>query len=328
MITVPAIHTVFQKEALFAAIAEQYDIGIPLTSRFVSNGLNDTYDVVTDEGRYVLRIYKKQWRSEAEIRYELDLLLYLQGEGIPLSSPLARKDGELVTYIASSEGTRYAVLFTYAEGIAIANAQTSVHYGRAAAQLHRAADGFVPSHERFQLDSAHLLNEPLEHLLPKLQHRPDDVRFVQEAAVRLKDRMNRLTLNDNDWGACHGDLHGWNVFHDEKFDGSLTHFDFDCCGAGWRAYDLSVYLWNLVHGRHDPEKFGDECWDAFLSAYVAERPLSQADLDAIPLFVAVRQLWLLGLHTGNSAVWGAWQDDGYFDGKLKFLKLWMEAYDL
>ncbi|MDQ0111173.1 phosphotransferase [Paenibacillus harenae] len=326
MIKVAAIHTVFDKEDLFSAIAELYDIGVPLVSRFVSNGLNDTYDVVTDKGRYVLRVYKRHWRDEAAIRYELDLLLYLNDCGIPLSYPIARKDGELLTYLAASEGTRYAALFTYAEGVGKADINTSVRYGRAVAQLHHASNGFVPSHDRFDLDSVHLLDEPLAHLLPKLQHRPDDARFVLETADRLKQRMNQLSPNNNDWGVCHGDLHGWNVFHEEE--SGLTHFDFDCCGAGWRAYDLSVYLWNFVHGRHDPEKFGDECWEAFLGAYLSERPLGQSDLDAIPSFVAIRQLWLLGLHTGNSAVWGAWQDDNYFDGKLKFLKLWMEAYDL
>lgn len=98
--------------------------------------------------------------------------------------------------------------------------------------------------------------------------------------------------------------------------------------TGQRSYDLSVFLWDRVHGRSEKEDFKNECWDAFLDAYIKERPLKASELEMIPLFVAARQLWLMGLHTGNSAIWGAWQDDGYFDGKLKFLAAWLDAYSL
>lgn len=326
MIHIPASHTVFHKDVLFTVIAGLYDIGKPIASRFVSNGLNDTYSVHTDTGRFILRIYKQHWRDEDAIRFELDFILHLKERGIPVSYPIAAKDGTLVTRIDAPEGLRFAVLFSYADGEGRQTVETSRSYGRAVAELHREADSFVPQHNRFRLDGAHLLDEPLANLLPFLQHRPDDYAFIKKAAERLKFKMEQLTSDANDWGACHGDLHGWNVFH--AAGGALTHFDFDCSGAGWRAYDLSVYLWNLVHGRDDAAKFKDECWDAFLEAYLSERPMSQADLDAIPLFVAIRHIWLIGLHTGFSAVWGAWQDDGYFDGKLKFLKLWLQAYDL
>ncbi|WP_146762416.1 hypothetical protein [Paenibacillus contaminans] len=74
--------------------------------------------------------------------------------------------------------------------------------------------------------------------------------------------------------------------------------------------------------------FSDERWDAFLAAYLQERPLPEIDLNMIPTFVAIRQIWLIGLHTGNSPIWGAWQDDRYFDRKLRFLREWMETHRL
>jgi hypothetical protein len=46
-------------------------------------------------------------------------------------------------------------------------------------------------------------------------------------------------------------------------------------------------------------------------------------VEAVPLFVAIRHFWLLGLHTGNARDWGAgWLHDRYFDQSLKFLRRW------
>lgn len=324
MLSIQAVHTVFHKDELFSEMALLYDMGTPLKSRFVSNGLNDTYAVDTDSGKFILRVYKHNWRTESDIRFELELLDFLKGCDLPVSYPIAKRDGEWLTELDAPEGIRYAALFSYADGTGKVDLETSRAYGRAIAELHYAMDRYEPKHKRFELDARHLLDEPLEQLLPFLQHRPNDMKLVEEIAGRLSKQLEAVSSGTYEWGVCHGDLHGWNVFH--SADGGLTHFDFDCCGMGWRSYDLSVYLWDLVHGKED--SFKHECWDAFLEAYLEERPLSEQDVAIIPVFVAVRQLWLMGLHTGRSSVWGSWQDDGYFDGKLKFLSAWVDVHEL
>jgi len=320
----PAAHTVFHKDRLAHEAARLFEIGTPRSSRFVSNGLNDTYSITTNTGTYYVRIYKINWRSESDIRYELELLLHLHRFGIPVSIPLQRRDGEWLTELDAPEGKRYMVLFTEAAGKEKRDVEASVAYGAAIAELHRAAGFFAPRSGRFELGLDHLLDEPLQQLLPFLSYRPEDRRFVLDAADRLKLRVASLQDEGLDWGVCHGDLHGSNVHF--SGDGELTHFDFDCCGMGWRSYDLSVFWWDRVQSKID--SFDHEQWDAFLNAYLSSRPLSRPDLEAIPAFVAIRHIWLLGLHTGNSAVWGAWQDDNYFDRKLKFLRAWLETHDL
>jgi hypothetical protein len=46
-------------------------------------------------------------------------------------------------------------------------------------------------------------------------------------------------------------------------------------------------------------------------------------LDAIPAFVAIRQMWLVGLHIGlgDRFGWG-WINDRHFHGQLKVLREW------
>ena len=99
-----------------------------------------------------------------------------------------------------------------------------------------------------------------------------------------------------------------------------TFFDFDFCGAGWRSYDLANFLWGLSLNKHEKRA---EKWKAFLEGYRGQRPIRRADLAAVPLFVAARELWILGLQLGNLDRWGRWWvNDGYFDFHLKFLWEW------
>ena len=57
--------------------------------------------------------------------------------------------------------------------------------------------------------------------------------------------------------------------------------------------------------------------------YARRRRLGPADVDAIAAFVAIRQIWLLGLHIGSGDRFGwGWINDSYFDGQLKVLRDW------
>lgn len=67
----------------------------------------------------------------------------------------------------------------------------------------------------------------------------------------------------------------------------------------------------------------DKIWSAFLSGYSARRTLSYIDLDAIPLFVAVRYFWSLGLSaTVADEDVQAIPDDAYLDRMLNYLRTW------
>ncbi len=62
---------------------------------------------------------------------------------------------------------------------------------------------------------------------------------------------------------------------------------------------------------------------AFLKGYMRRRTLGPADVDAMAVFVAIRQIWLLGLHIGSGDRFGwGWINDGYFDNQLKVLRDW------
>lgn len=324
MLRLPVYHSVISSNALIPAVHDLYDIGDVMECAFLENGLNDTYILKTSTGKYILRIYKAHWRNKQDIVFEVELLNHLNKKGIPVSVPVISRDGSYLFELEAPEGTRYAVLFTYAEGGNSDTQESCALYGEHVAKMHLAMDDFQSEQERFKLDLDHLLKEPLQSIRKPLSHRPEDFDYLESLSEVLSNRIDEISA-ELEWGVCHGDLHGANVHFNEN---TLTHFDFDCGGSGWRAYDVSVFLWARVRGE-EKEHFNNEQWTAFLNSYQKHKVLSENDLKAIPIFVAIREIWLMGLHTGNSHIWSCGgQNDHYFNTNLKFLRDWCEVHSI
>ena len=123
-----------------------------------------------------------------------------------------------------------------------------------------------------------------------------------------------MALNPSDKGFRHGDAHEFNAAISND---TLTWFDLDCCGHGWRAYDLATFRWSARW--QDKE---DEVWKDFLRGYQDARPFSETDLQTVPLFVGIRNLWLMGLNAGEARRPGGYGmiRDVYLDRHLAFLR--------
>lgn len=320
----PVTHSTLSVKALLAEVLSWYDIEQPTACHLLHLGLNDSFLVNTQGASYVLRAYRTGWRSQSEILYELEALHYLRHAGVSVSVPLIRRDGDLVGVILAPEGQRYLVLFTYAPGREPAyeaeEETESYLYGKLTAQIHASTDTFQSAHQRFALNLDHLLDVPLQSIQPFLSHRSEDWRYLMTLAERLRLHVQDIPLKDLETGFCHGDFHGSNVHLDQ--DKTLTLFDFDCCGMGWRAYDIAVFRWGARLRGKEKDR-----WPSFLRGYTEERPLSGRDIVATLYFVAIRHIWLMGLHTGNAQDWGrAWLNEAYFDRALKFLREWEAEY--
>jgi Ser/Thr protein kinase RdoA (MazF antagonist) len=317
----PVTHSVLSASALLAYAQQQYDIGDAIECKFLNLGLNDTYLLPTSTGKYILRVYRESWRSLPDIHYELEMLLHIHRKSVPISFPIAMKDGSLCSALKTLEGPRLAVLFTYAEGDDPTQDEAySLAYGRAAAQIHNALDDFSSQHTRFCLDLGHLLDEPLRTTLPILEAFPKEHTDLLRIVQRLKEYVDCLPMDKLEWGACHGDFHGGNA---HLIQGQqIVFFDFDCGGPGWRAYDIAVFRWAQALHQQD-----EKLWEAFLAGYTEHRTIQPQDLAAVPLFVALRQIWLLGLHSLTAAYAGcAFLNKHYFENHVHFLKKWVAEH--
>jgi Ser/Thr protein kinase RdoA (MazF antagonist) len=297
----PVTHSILSVEALITDLLPNYEIETPIDCRFLQLGLNDTFLVYTQGAKYILRVYRKDWRSLSDINYELEALLHLQQSGIAVSAPIMRKDGNLIGSVLAPEGLRYVVLFTYAPGkepdYATRQEQEVYLYGKAVAKIHDATDTFQSSYDRFTIDLDYLLDAPMRSLKPFLAHRLDDWAYLTKLAEKIRLGVKYLPLNNLEIGFCHGDFHSGNAHLDR--DEQITFFDFDCCGMGWRAYDIASFRWNARLNKKE-----EEMWPPFLRGYTEARDLSDLDIQATRYFVPIRHFWLIGIHANNSYDWG------------------------
>ncbi len=312
-------------EAIASEVLPQYGLGTHAKCEYYSGGFNHTYRVTAEDGTvYFLRAYRKNWRTLADIQYELDVLNHLHKKNFPAAHPLPTRNGAYYYPVNAPEGTRFIALFTLAPGPEISYKNNpglvAMSYGHAVADMHDALQDFHSSHPRFQLDLDFFTKQPLQYIEPFLRDRPEDWRFVKEFAAKLYQRLSKLPVDDLELGFCHGDLQGYHA--NVSADGTLTFFDFDCGGYGFRAYDLAVFLWccrleDAVSVR----------WESFINAYCERRAINKLDIQAVPLFVCARYLWHIGVHAQNSPDWGIdFLNKDYFKDHLERLRKAEEDY--
>jgi Ser/Thr protein kinase RdoA (MazF antagonist) len=315
----PVIASTLSPQALVDEILPGFGIGAVQECKFFSGGFNHTYRIKAVNGStFYLRAYRLQWRTLEDILYELDVLNHLMHKGFPAAKPVPYKDGQPFCAVQAPEGVRYVALFTEAPGSEITYThepeKVARRYGQAVARMHNALADFSSPQPRFQLDLDYFTLQPLRFIEPFLIHRPEDWKTIQQFAETLRKQILALPTEALEKGFCHGDLQGYHA--NGAPDGTLTFFDFDCGGYGYRAYDLAVFLWccrlqQAVSAR----------WEPFLKGYRETRPIQELDVQVAPLFACARYLWHMGVHTQNSPDWGIdFINDEYFDTHLARLR--------
>ena len=332
----PTAYSVLSMDALRERVLIHYELDNPVTCKLHIHGFSDHYLVQTSEKKWMLRIYQaprtpgSTSRTTSDILYEVDLLQHLQKKGIAVSVPVARKDGTFCQCLQAAEGPRHAVLFTYLEGEELSppgmNEARSKLYGRAIAEMHNAGEDFISSNDRISLDTDFLIDTALKSLQPVLEQQKETWMYLVEIAQRVKKRIHLLAGQGLEFGVCHGDAQGGNAFIDRK--NTITFFDFDMCGPGWRAYELSVFRWAAALGKSrlgwSNEKI-EQIWAAYIKGYQERRTLHEIDKEAIPLFVIARHFWFLGANAANWDYW-SWKrvNADFFGRELEFLQEWIK----
>lgn len=273
-----------------------YEIGQIVSCDFLTRGLNDTYVVTTLTDKYIYRVYRKGWRNQEDILFELDAINHLADNGVSVSSPIKTKEGQWLKEIPAPEGTRYGTLFTFTIGDRPQiNEDNCYLIGKALANIHKATDSFKPNYNRsFDLNLKHLIDDPLQVIEPTILKFLDEskVSFLQDVIKHVREDIQAKKL---EYGFCHGDFHNFNM---HIIDNKIEAFDFDCCSIGYREYDIAVFWWNLKQNYPSLE---GTCWDSFMNGYLSEKNI---DTNQLIKFVTLRRIWFMGTLLKNDDVWG------------------------
>jgi Ser/Thr protein kinase RdoA (MazF antagonist) len=294
-IAAPVVKSLFAVEGLAEVIAREYGLE-DVRCQLLKAITLDTYLVRSRSASFALRVYPSRRRPESEVRGELEFLERLDAAGVPVTVAVPRTDGTSYLPLEAPEGTRIAVLFPFAPGLALSERPVTDNiraYAALLARVHDVADAMPPIPSRPPLTVETLVDEPRDLLVSAFGPRSSSGYMASYTADMVRPTIAALSMEASAYGFCHGDAGISNAL--VTGDGRITLLDFDFCGPAWRAHDVAVAI-NEIPG----EKRRD-----FLDAYRAARPFSDEETESIAHFQAAHYLWVLGMRTRHLNEWGA-----------------------
>jgi len=185
----PASYSTLSSLALAEFIRERYGF-VSVECKMILRGVGDTYQVkaMTQADRvgtqFILRVYRPDQRSLAQIRAETDLLLALKERDIPVSWPIADSSGLVIQSVDAIEGMKHLVLFSFAPGRSVVklNEKQLYNLGYQMARFHLASQTIELADGRWTFDVETMLFGPLENLRGVLAHDPEAYAWLERAA--------------------------------------------------------------------------------------------------------------------------------------------------
>ena len=266
-----AVYTEVSDEALRDFLA-LYDIGDVISFKGIAEGVeNSNFLLRTARSQFILTLYEKRVRA-ADLPFFVGLMEHLARRGVTCPQPVRNRNGEALGELAG----RPAAIVTFLDGLWVRrpNARHCAEVGEALARMHLAGADF-------SLTRANALSVAgWPPLLRASEARADEV-----APGLREESAAELAFLQAHWpaglpgGVIHADLFNDNVFFiDEKLSG-LIDFYFACNDA--LAYDLAICLsaWCF-----EPDNaFNVSKGQALISAYERVRPLTEAEVAALPI---------------------------------------------
>lgn len=270
---------------------------------------NAVFSARRDDGaRVALRIHRHGYHSDAALRSELTWITALGEAGLDTPAVLPSRAGELMIYVEDHgvPERRQVDVLGWAAGRPLAgqiddstlDAETAglIYHrvGQTAARLHLQADawtrpeGFVRHH----WDLPALIGEsPFWGRFWEYEGLTVAQRsLIDRTRARAAIDLAAFAASGGDYGLIHADMIPDNLLLDGE---RVSLIDFDDAGFGWRTFELATILHFLADNPHSAVMEA-----ALLEGYQSVRPLLATDLDALPMFLALRGLSYIGwIHT-------------------------------
>ncbi len=256
----------------FDAFMRSYDVGQVLSCKGIAEGVeNSNFLVVAEAGQFILTLYEKRVAA-ADLPFFLGLMEHLAAKGITCPTPVHDRAGQALKRLAG----RPAAMVTFLAGMWVRRPQAEhcAAVGGALARLHLAGTDFTIHRKNA------LTVDGWRPLYEQCDGRADTV--APGLAAIIEDELaeaDRAWPKDLPQGVIHADLFPDNVFFLGGRLSGLIDFYFAC--NDMLAYDVAVCLnaWCFeVDGSLNVTKAR-----ALLTGYTTVRPLSDVEIDALPM---------------------------------------------
>jgi homoserine kinase type II len=272
-----AVYTHLSNEAIAELLEAHYALGTLDYALGIAQGVSNTnYMIATraddcTEQRAILTLFEANTRAE-DLPFFVALMGHLAARGIACPAPIMRRDGQILSQIAGKP----ALLVSFLRGKSRSVLQPAhvAQAGALLARMHQAVADFTPTRPNaLALEGWQRMAAPLADGFDSIQ--PGLRALVEEELAALVQHWHGFDALPR--GAIHADFFPDNVFFEGEEASGVIDFYYACTDSF--AYDLAIAInaWcfdgrecNLTRAR------------SMLRAYQAVRPLSPAEMQALP----------------------------------------------
>jgi Ser/Thr protein kinase RdoA (MazF antagonist) len=329
MSTFPAQYSTLSADALKTYIEDAYGLQL-LTCKYLLRGVSDTYIIKATEAKYVFKIYREQHRLVDEIKGEIELLNLLKENGASVAYPITDTNGHQLQQFNAAEGTRYGILFSYAEGSPVLdlNDEQLGTIGRQMAIVHNITSAIELKHQRkaYTVDST--LLSPLKNIVPAFKELSDEYTYLKDTADKVIQKLSLFDIAKFSYGYCQYDFMPKNFHFNQA--GTLTFFDFDFAGKGYLVNDLMSFFVHLfLHnytGKITNEE-ADRMFAVFISGYRENRNVTNEELKAIPYLGVGFWIFYLGFQHDHFDDWSnPFFGPRFIKDRVALISAWVNKY--
>lgn len=260
------------------------NLGQLITLKGCASGIENTnYFATTDCGEFVLTLFERL--SALQLPYYLNLMQHLAQRGISVPAPQADDTGCI---LHSLNGKPAAVVTRLSGSNQMAPGLAHVQQvGNMLARMHLAGQDYPA--QQANLRGLPWWQATMPQVLPHIEGEAHAT--LQDEVAYQTERMSTHAWQQLPSGPIHADLFRDNVMFDGDVLGGF--FDFYFAGNDTFVFDISVCLndWCIdwATGQLDEGQA-----NALVSAYDKVRPLSDAEIDALPsaMRAAALRFWI------------------------------------
>lgn len=326
----PTQYSVLSAAALNNFLQHRYGFSNTTTCRLLIHNVSDTYVIESAGEKYIFKIYRDAHRKLDEIKGEAELLAILKNKGAKVSYPISDLEENLIQNFNAAEGTRYGILFSWAQGnpvYVLSNDQLKL-LGQEMAVLHNITATVTLKYPRKPYNIETMLTGPIKTIKPAFDGLEEDYAYLQEAVTKVALWMQEADTSGFSYGYCQYDFLPKN-FHFSD-DGGITFFDFDFAGQGYLVNDLASfyihYFLEVYYGKITQEE-ADRAFGVFIDGYSKMRPVSKAELEAIPYFGFAFWIFYFGFHYENFDDWSnLFFTPRFIKDRVTLIKKWESWY--
>ena len=257
----------------------------PDSARFFRTSANAVFTFTQAGSPYILRFNHDDERSVSYICAEIAYLQHLSNAGVSIARPVQSLAGRYVESMDTSHGCFHSVVFEAVSGQQFEIDELTLDgfrtWGQALGKLHTAAQSYSDAGRPTWHD----------HVAETVASLPVSEREAHAAIAKLRNHLDALPMNEENFGLIHFDFELDNLIWTEV---GLTAIDFDDSAWYWFAADIAFALRDLFDDDATNIDLSHESLQAFVAGYRAEKSLTAEEIALLPLFLKLHHVIGLG----------------------------------